>query len=244
MKRYKVLISYDGGNYSGFQVQPDKVTIQGVIEEALCKAIGYVVSIVPSGRTDAGVSAIEQVAHFDAEEINSRRTMGFVNSLLPSDIRILDISETTPDFHARFGAKQKTYEYMFYIGQGEIPIYDKFATHIGYNINIENMKKACKYFVGTYDFSAFCASNTSVVDKTRTIYDMHIDSIFEGLYRLSITGNGFLYNMVRIIMGTLLSVGMDKIHLEDVSKVISSRDRSQAGKTMPAKGLYLKKVVY
>lgn len=244
MKRYKVLISYDGGNYSGFQVQPDKVTIQGVIEEALCKAIGYVVNIVPSGRTDAGVSAIEQVAHFDAEEINSRRTMGFVNSLLPSDIRILDIFETTPDFHARFGAKQKTYEYMFYIGQGEIPIYDKFATHIGYNINIENMKKACKYFVGTYDFSAFCASNTSVVDKTRTIYDMHIDSISEGLYRLSITGNGFLYNMVRIIMGTLLSVGMDKIHLEDVSKVISSRDRSQAGKTMPAKGLYLKKVVY
>lgn len=244
VKRYKLTISYDGTNYSGFQIQPDKVTVQGVLENAMSKAIGESITIVPSGRTDAGVSAIGQVAHFDVEDIDERRTMGFVNSLLPSDIRVLDIEETTKDFHARFGAKRKTYEYLFYVGHSEIPVYERLATHVGYNVNIEDMKMACKYFVGTHDYSAFCASNTSVVDKVRTIYDMHIDAISDGLYRLSITGNGFLYNMVRIIMGTLISVGMGKIKVEDIPKVIDGLDRSQAGKTMPSKGLYLKKVEY
>lgn len=244
MKRYKLLLSYDGGNYSGFQVQPNKTTIQGLLEEALSKAIGSSISIVPSGRTDAGVSAIEQVAHFDSEEISPRRIMGFVNSLLPNDIRVIDIMECEKDFHARFTAKKKTYEYLFYLGHGEIPVYEKIATHIGYNISIDSMRSACEYFLGTHDFSSFCASNTSVVDKRRTIFDMHIDGLTNNLYRLSITGDGFLYNMVRIIMGTLVSVGTGKISSIDIPQIIDGANRSMAGKTMPAKGLYLKKVEY
>lgn len=244
MKRYKLTISYDGSNYSGFQIQPDKITIQGVLEDAFEKALGYHISIVPSGRTDAGVSAIGQVAHFDSEDIDPRRTMGFVNTLLPKEIRILEIVETSIEFHARYGAKRKTYEYLFYVGHGEIPIYERIATRVGYNMNIGDIGKACEYFLGTHDFSSFCASNTSVIDKVRTIYDMHIDMVAEGLYRLSITGNGFLYNMVRIIMGTLVSVGSGKISIGDITKIIESKDRSKAGKTMPAKGLYLKKVEY
>lgn len=245
MHRYKLSISYDGSEYFGFQIQPNKITIQSVLEEGLSKALGRSITVVPSGRTDGGVSAIEQVCHFDVEEpIDARRMVGFVNSLLPSTIRVLDIVEVDKNFNARFNAKRKTYEYLFYVGHETIPVFEKIATHIGYNLNIQDMMKACECFVGTHDFSSFCASNTAVVDKVRTIYAMSIDAVSDKLYRLSVTGNGFLYNMVRIIMGTLVSVGHGKITLEELPDVIMSLDRSQAGKTMPAKGLYLKKVEY
>ena len=215
-----------------------------MVEQSLEQVFKSKVSICASGRTDAGVSAFAQVCHFDIEEsINERKTLSYLNVLLPKDIRVLCIEGVETTFHARKSAKNKTYEYYFYTG-AELPIYDKFATFIGYPLDIANMQKACKYFIGTKDFSAFCASNTSVVDKTRTIYNLEIISLDDNLYKMVITGNGFLYNMVRIIMGTITNVGIGKISIEDLNKIINSCDRAKAGKTMPSKGLYLKKVEY
>lgn len=242
--RYKILISYDGRNYSGFQKQVEHDTIQQRLETALSNVLKQEINIIASGRTDAGVSAIEQVCHFDIEnELNEKRLVGHVNSLLPEDIRVLACNKTNEDFHARFNAKRKTYEYYFYVGN-IIPVYDSFASNIGYNIDIERMKGACAYFLGEHDFSGFCASNTAVSDKVRTIYECAISEVSDNLYRLTITGNGFLYNMVRIIMGTLVYVGLGKIQIQQLGQIISSRDRSKTGKTMPSKGLCLKKVEY
>lgn len=242
--RYKLTISYDGSNYFGFQVQPNKDTIQARLEGAMEQVYGEHIDIVASGRTDAGVSALSQVCHFDTDkEVDTRRNVGYLNSLLPKDIRVLAIEEASETFHARKGAKKKTYVYYFYAGR-EIPIYEKMATNIGRELDIEAMKKAGEYLVGTHDFSAFCASNTGVVDKVRTVYSLEILPAQENLYKMEITGSGFLYNMVRIIMGTLVSVGMGKLTPSDMPKIISGLDRSKAGKTMPAKGLCLKKVMY
>jgi len=242
--RYLIKVSYNGRNYSGFQVQKNLDTIQLRLENVLSEVLKENISIVASGRTDAGVSAILQVCHFDIDsEIDIKRTIGYSNSILPRDIRIIDIQMVDDQFHARFGAKKKTYEYYFYIGE-EIPVYEEFATNIGFNIDIESMKTACRYFIGEHDFTAFCSSNTEVQDKVRTIYGMEISEVNENLYKLSITGNGFLYNMVRIIMGTIVSVGLGKISLKDLASIIDSKNRTLTGKTMPAKGLVLKNVVY
>lgn len=243
--RYILKISYDGANYAGYQKQLSQTTIQETLECALSKAIGESIETVASGRTDAGVSAIEQTCHFDCErELDARRTIGYANSLLPSDIRVLSIEVADNDFHARFSATKKTYEYYFYTSKESLPHYERIATLVGYNLDIDNMKKACQYFLGTHDFSAFCASNTSVVDKVRTIYELDIIRLGEGLYKLVITGSGFLYNMVRIIMGTLVDVGLGKIKVDNVSGIIESCSRDKAGKTISAKGLCLKKVIY
>ena len=245
MIRYKLSISYSGLNYSGFQIQKDIITVQSVLEDCLSKVICSKINLVASGRTDAGVSAIEQICHFDTEiELDTRRILGYVNSLLPDDIRVLNISNVDETFHARYSAKRKTYEYWFYISKEKIPVYDLFATHIGYNVDIDKMNLACDLFVGKHDFTAFCSTNTSVEDKTREIYNMSIKELSSNLYKLSITGNGFLYNMVRIIMGTLVEVGKGKISLDQIVNIIASKDRAKSGKTMPAKGLYLKKVEY
>ncbi|MBE5758159.1 MAG: tRNA pseudouridine(38-40) synthase TruA [Clostridiales bacterium] len=242
--RYKLIVSYDGSNYSGFQVQKDKDTIQKRLEGALSVVLKDNISIVGCGRTDAGVSAIESVCHFDVnDEIVVGRTVGYANNILPTDIRIISIEKTDEDFHARFSAKNKTYEYYFYTG-GIVPVYEKFAVNIGYNINIDDMIKGAEMFVGKHDFSAFCASNTEVKDKVRNIFSSKIIDLNDGLYKFQICGEGFLYNMVRIIMGTLVSIGRNKIKLTDIKKIIKSKDRSLSGKTMPSKGLYLKKVLY
>jgi len=241
--RYKLIISYNGKNYSGYQKQIDKNTVQGTIENVLSEVLRSEVSIVASGRTDGGVSAIEQVCHFDFDNLDIKRTIGYSNKLLPDDIRILDLLETDDEFHARYSAKEKTYEYFFYI-KNEIPVYDEFATFIGGNLDIKSMKDACKYFIGEHDFTSFCAANTDVKNKVRNISNIQIVDVNDNLYKLSITGNGFLYNMVRIIMGTLVSVGFHKIVPEDVKDIIEKKDRMFAGKTMPAKGLCLKKVTY
>lgn len=241
--RYILKVSYCGENYSGFQIQNNKTTIQLELEKALSEALKEDIKIVASGRTDAGVSAIEQVCHFDIDKALDKNIVGYLNVLLPEDIRVLSIEHTSDDFHARYLAKQKTYEYYFYVGNC-IPVYERFAVNIGYNIDVTKMQEACKYLVGEYDFTSFCASNTSVQDKVRTIYDASISQIDDNLYKLVIIGNGFLYNMVRIVMGTLVDIGLNKISPKEIVEIINSKNRAKAGKTMPANGLYLKKVIY
>ena len=242
--RYRFSVCYIGSKYSGFQIQDNKDTIQYRLESALSVVCKQTIKVISSGRTDAGVSAKEQVCHFDIDEqLTTNRVLSYTNSLLPEDIRILDMIEVDNSFHARYSAKQKTYEYYFYTGKKN-PIYDSFATYTNPTLDIDAMMRACQDIVGTHDFTAFCASNTSVVDKTRTIYEANIKLIDNDLYKFTVIGNGFLYNMVRILMGTLVTIGQGKISYKDIKKIIVSKDRSLAGKTMPAKGLMLKKVVY
>ena len=242
--RYKLIVSYIGTNYSGFQIQNNKKTIQQILQDILSKVCQLQITVIASGRTDAGVSAISQVCHFDtSKEINEKKCLSYSNSLLPKDIRILSIEKVDDNFHARYNAKQKTYDYFFYVGM-ENSVYESFATHVGINLDIQEMINACQFIIGEHDFSCFCASNTNVKDKVRIIYDCKIIEVDEHLYKLEITGNGFLYNMVRIIVGTLVMVGQKKLKSSDIVKIINMRDRSKAGKTMPSKGLILKKVVY
>ena len=242
--RYRVDVSYDGKNYYGFQKQANQKTIAECLELTFTQVLGEDISIVASGRTDAGVSAMCQVCHIDTTKEIEKNIVGYVNHILPEDIRVLNICKVDENFHARFSPKSKTYEYWFYIGQFKNPIFDRVATYIGYNINVENMKTACVDLIGEHDFSSFCASNTSVVDKVRTIFNADIIKIDGNLYKFIITGNGFLYNMVRIIMGTLVDVGLGKIDCNALKDIIKQKDRSKAGKTMCSGGLYLKKVEY
>lgn len=246
--KIKLVLSYLGTNYSGYQVQKNKLTIQGTIENVLHEIFNKKVSLIASGRTDAGVSALNQIAHFEVEGYSQDVSKLYrrMNVMLPEDIRILKSEVVPDDFHSRFNAKKKTYCYNFYVSSAEIPMIDSFAFHVGSKLNIENMEKACEYLVGEKDFGAFCASNTDVTSKVRTIYYAKIikNPIIDGLYTFEVCGNGFLYNMVRIIVGTLLQVGYGVLSIEEFEKIIKLKDRTKAGRTAKSKGLFLKSVQY
>ena len=233
-------ISYLGKNYNGYQIQKNGSSIQEELEKALCSIVGKKVKTSASGRTDAFVSAIRQTVSFELDELPKNLDKR-LNLVLPSDIRALSIKVEDENFHARFSAKRKTYLYNFYASNVNIPYLDQIALRVNESIDIEKMKKQVKFLIGTFDFSSFCASGSSVEDKVRTIYNAKI--LDNGLfYSLEITGNGFLYNMVRIIMGTLIEVGCGKI--DSLEKVISSKSREMAGKTAPPTGLVLKDIQY
>lgn len=241
MKKYAIKISYDGKKYSGWQEQPDKITIQGVLQTALANIFHQEIKLYASGRTDSGVSALGQVAHFCVDGNVPKGFVGYINTLLPEDIRVLNIKEVADDFHARFNSKKKTYIYRMYESRMEIPLYDANAWRVPTNFDLEKVKKELPSLKGKHDFSSFCASNTSVEEKTRTIYSVAMKKNGDKIL-FSITGNGFLYNMVRIIVGTLVEIGLGK--KEDLKSIIDSKDRTKAGKTAPAKGLVLKEVIY
>lgn len=240
--RYLIKISYDGQNYCGWQRQSRGVSIQGTIEDVIQNILGMEVNLFASGRTDAGVSAVCQAAHFDSSVELPKNFVGHLNSLLPKDIRILTIQKVSSDFHARYDVIRKTYVYRFYLSKESIPYYDRIATQIKTSVDINVFRQNMLELVGTYDFSSFCATNTSVKDKTRTIYDVTLtgDGV---LFQFCITGDGFLYNMVRIIVGTLIDIASGKID-GSISSIIAARDRTHAGKTLSGKGLALQKVEY
>ena len=248
MTRVVLEISYLGTNYHGWQGQNGNqkhlLTIQGVVEEGIKKALGEYISLVASGRTDQGVSAICQVAHMDTcTTIPPEKIKYVINQYLPEDIRILKSYPVHDQFHARFHAKEKTYRYSIYLSDTTIPYYENFATRVHGNLNIEDMKKASAYLVGEHDYTSFCAASTEVESKVRTIHSLTIEKHGQ-LIEFTICGNGFLYNMVRILVGTLLDVGKGKIHSEDILSIMQAKDRTKAGKTMPAKGLVLVDVRY
>ena len=245
MNRYKLIIEYDGSEFSGFQVQPEKRTIQGEIEKVLEFLLKTKTKIYASGRTDAGVSALGQVAHFDTEqELNEKKFQASVNALLPNDIAVVDFSKADENFDARFSVKRKTYQYRFYVSRFARPLFEKTALRVNDYANIEKMQEACKYFIGTFDFSSFVSKKSGKTDFVRTIYDAKIVDTGNGIYAFEITGNGFLYNMVRIIFGTIVQVGYGKLNPQDVTKIIDQKLRSVAGRTMPAYPLLLKNVDY
>ena len=244
MRNIALFLTYLGTRYHGWQVQKNLPTVAETVEKAASQIVGHSVHVTGCGRTDAGVHALGQVVSFDLEtSIPTEKIPYAVNVFLPSGVRILACEEADSDFNARFDAKRKTYLYKMYVSPHLSPLRANSAVWLTKMPDVELMKKAAKYIVGTHDFTAFAATGSTVKDFVRTVYDLTVKREGNDIL-LEITGNGFLYNMVRIVVGTLLDVGYGKYPPEFVSEIIQKRDRTLAGKTMPPEGLYLKSVVY
>ncbi len=245
MPRYKCIIAYDGTAFAGYQVQPEKRTVQSELEAALGKMHkGEKVKVTASGRTDAGVHAKGQAIHFNSPNVfPAENWQKALNALLPSDIVILDVKQVSDTFHARFDPVGKEYRYVITRVPWRDPFKRNYAYHYPYPLDVEAMREAVSYLVGTHDFTSFCATNTNVVDKVRTIHK--IELVEDGaslMFRF--VGTGFLYNMVRILVGTLLEVGSGKRKSCDMQHILAKQDRQAAGKTAPGHGLYLWEVYY
>ena len=244
MRNIKLTIEYDGKDFKGWQKQPNKLNIQGEIEKAIENITGEKVELIASGRTDAGVHAMGQVANFKTNSnMPIEKIPIAINSQVKNSIRIQNAEEVDENFHSRFNCKKKTYRYVIDNSKYGSAIYRNISYHMQIKLDVEEMKKAIKYFEGEHDFKAFKSSGTSSKSSVRTIYKA--DIITEGTnIAIDLTGNGFLYNMVRIIAGTLVDVGLGKIKADDIPAIIESKDRTRAGKTLQPHGLMLLNVVY
>ena len=244
MRNIKLTIEYDGKDFNGWQKQPNKLNIQGEIERVIENITGEKVDLIASGRTDAGVHAMGQVANFKTHSnIDIDKFPIAINSQVKNSIRIQNAEEVDEKFHSRFNCKKKTYRYVIDNSKYGSAIYRNVSYHMPIQLNVEEMKKAIKYFEGEHDFKAFKSSGTGSKSSVRTIYKANI--ITEGPnIAIDLTGNGFLYNMVRIIVGTLVDVGLGKIKADDITNIIESKDRTKAGKTLPPQGLMLLRVEY
>ena len=244
MRNIKLTIEYDGKCYNGWQKQPDKLNIQGEIEKAIYNITQEEVDLIGSGRTDAGVHALGQVANFKTNSALPIEKLALaINSQLKSSIIIKKAEEVDERFHSRYTAKQKTYRYIINNSKTGTAIYRNLEYCFPVKLNVEKMVEAAKYFEGEHDFKAFKSSGTSGKNSVRTIYKSEVRQDGERII-IELTGNGFLYNMVRIISGTLLDVGLEKIEPNEIPDIIEKKDRTKAGKTLPAHGLYLVKVQY
>jgi tRNA pseudouridine38-40 synthase len=246
MRNIKLTIEYDGTNYCGWQVQDNGPTIQGSLEKALLSVTGESITVHGSGRTDAGVHARGQVANFTTcSSIPGEKFAYALNNKLPADIVIKHSCEVPQDFHARFSAKGKKYSYLIYNSKFPSALLRNYAYHVNYceRLDIGRIEKAAEAFIGTYDFYGFMAAGSKVKDTVRTIYELSVEKEKE-LLRFNFKGNGFLYNMVRIITGTLIYAGIGKINPDEMKDIIASRDRERAGITAPPNGLYLEEVYY
>ncbi|WP_335872193.1 tRNA pseudouridine(38-40) synthase TruA [Bacillus sp. 2205SS5-2] len=245
MQRVKCTISYDGAMFAGYQVQPGMRTVQSELEDALTKIHkGNSMKVVASGRTDAGVHAVGQVIHFDTPlDIPLDRWPVVFNSILPNEIVVSTSEFVESDFHARYSVDKKEYRYKLNIRPIPSPFTRHYAYHFPYELNLAEMQKAASFFIGMHDFTSFCSARTDVVDKIRTISAISIERTDEEIL-FTFTGNGFLYNMVRILTGTLIEVGQRRLHPEEMAVILAKKDRGAAGKTAPAHGLYLWKVQY
>ena len=229
----------------GWQKQPDKLNIQGSIESAIKQITGEDVELYASGRTDAGVHALGQVANFKTEvNLPIDKFPIAINTKLKRSIRIINAEEVEERFHSRLSCKRKTYRYVINNSEYASAIYRNLETHISQKLNIEKMQEAIKYFEGEHDFKAFKASGTSSKSSVRTIYKALVYEMPNNRIYIELTGNGFLYNMVRIIAGTLVEVGLEKVSPKDIPNIIKLGNRELAGKTMPPNGLYLVNVEY
>lgn len=249
MVRYKITFAYDGTNFSGFQIQPHKRTIEQTLKtivNRMAKNPKPAISIIGSGRTDAGVHALNQVAHFDFPyHIPEKSMVRALNSQLPLDIIVKKAEIVSHDFHARYNAHKKRYRYRVTQGEFVDPFKRNYTAHYKYPVNIEKMNQAAQDLVGTQDFTSFVASGSQAKSNVRTIYEAQVyyeehdhEIIFE------FVSNGFLYNQVRIMVALLLEIGSGQRPVDDIPRVIAAKDRQEARMTAPASGLYLVNVDY
>lgn len=244
-KNYKMVLSYDGTRYFGWEHQPDReMTIQGKLESVLSQMVGRPVTVIGAGRTDAGVHARAMTANvlLDTEK-SPEEIMDYLNHYLPEDISVNDLHECADRFHSRFKAIGKTYRYTCWIGRSK-PVFDRrYVTVLEQVPDVGRMQDAAEYLTGMHDYRSFCGNPRMKKSTVRVVDTIRIET--GGNYlRIYIHGNGFLQNMVRIMTGTLLEVGYGRMEPEDMAAVIEARDRSAAGPTAPAQGLCLMKVDY
>lgn len=245
MKNIKMTIKYDGSRYKGFQrLQDNDMTIQGKIESVLSKMTEENIEIIGSGRTDMGVHAYGQVANFKTNsEMSIKKMEAYLYEYLPEDIVVTQLEEVEERFHSRYNAKSKVYLYKIYNNKVHDPFLRKHTTHISKRLDLDLMKEASQFLIGEHDFTSFASSKSKKKSNMRTIDSISIQEN-NNIIEIYVEGDGFLYNMVRIIAGALLEVGLRKKSPQDIKDMLEAKDRTKASDTAPAKGLYLYKVKY
>ena len=245
MRNIKLVIEYDGTNYLGWQVQASGLTVQGTIENKLALLTGEPIHLIGSGRTDAGAHAVGQVANFKTKsQMDVRSIQKALNSLLPSDIAIKEAKEVAEDFHARKSPRSKIYEYRILNCGVRSVFHREYAWHIPQRLNLGEMKKATEVLIGEHDFSCFRSVGTPTKTAVRKVFRAEWKRNREGFLRFEIEATGFLKQMVRAIVGTLVEVGKGKISAGEIEEILKSKERKKAGPTAPARGLFLKEVKY
>lgn len=250
MKRIMLTVAYDGTAYSGWQIQPNAPTIEGALNKAIGTATGENIQVIGASRTDAGVHAYGNIAVFDTNStIPPDRFLYTINRWLPPEIRVLDSCEVDICFHPRHCDTIKTYEYTILQSKVELPQFYNYAWHVRGNLNIDSMKKAAAFLIGEHDFKSFCCVRTQAESTIRTIYSIEIlkesvSLVLEDTYlvKIRVTGNGFLYNMVRIIAGTLVQVGKGQFLPQHMVDMLEKKERCAAGQTAPPQGLALMQI--
>jgi tRNA pseudouridine38-40 synthase len=245
MRNIKLTIEYDGNKYKGWQKLGDNNnTVQYKLENSLSSILGEEINIIASGRTDAGAHALNQIANFHCNNsLSPSKLIHKINSALPNDILVKSAQEVPLDFHSRYNATRKTYTYK--IDNGLFPgvFNTKFSHHIKEPLDVDKMRKAASYLIGKRDFQSFTALKSGKKSTVKELYSIEIEEK-NNLIEISYTGNSFLYKMVRILTGTLIEVGLNKIKPEDLIKIINAKDRQEAGPLVPAQGLHLISVEY
>lgn len=244
MKNLLVTVKYDGSAYHGWQVQKNALTVQQVFQDAVQKVFKKRLDVKGCSRTDSGVHANMYCLSFITDmDISDRGVVMALNTHLPDDIAVISCQQVNEDFHPRYSCKSKEYVYKLYNGEIRNPFYSKYAYHYRYNIDAEYLNRQAQAFVGTYDYSGFCSAGSDVEDTVRTVYSFSVWREGDMVY-FKVEADGFLYNMVRIMVGTLLFIAQGKIGEGELLDIIKSKDRKRAGKTAPPQGLYLNKVNY
>ncbi len=248
LRNIMLTISYDGSNYHGWQIQKNALTVQEVFQNALFKIIKENTDIKGCSRTDTGVHAKMYVISFKTHSrMLPENLVLALNKLLPNDIAVLDGKEVSSNFHARYSCSSKEYIYKIWHSRIKNPFLSNRALHYWYPLDIQELSNAAKYFVGAHNFTSFCAQDKRKMENMiRNIeyFEVYRSKDDENMVEFKVKADGFLYNMVRIMIGTLLRVAQGKIKKEDIPKIIEYKDRSKAGPTVPAEGLYLNKLFY
>ena len=249
----RVTIQYDGTNFNGYELQPGKRTVRAELEGALHKLFQEKTKLISASRTDAGAHALGQVVNFSLKNnIQPSKIVPALNSVLPADIRVIMAEAVSPEFNSRFGAKKKEYEYLIYNGQACPPHLRGIVWLIKPKLDLGAMRQAAKLLVGKQDFASFCAAHSDDTDFVRTLYKVEVrqkpiviwDSCKLSVVSCKFTGDGFLYKMVRNMVGTLVEAGLGQIKAADVKSILEAKDRKLAGRTAPAQGLCLVKISY
>lgn len=243
--RVKLVVAYDGTDYCGWQVQPNGITVEEVLNRELSRLLKEEITVTGASRTDSGVHSLGNVAVFDTDTRMPAEKISYaINQRLPEDIVVQDSCEVPEDFHPRFAASQKTYEYKILNRKFPMPTLRRDTLFYCHPLDEGRMRQGAAFLVGTHDFTSFSSVKAQTNTFVRTVYELTVERTEDDIIHIRITGNGFLYNMVRIIAGTLLLVGAGKLEPEDVGRILAAKDRGAAGPTAPAHGLTMIGITY